>query len=117
VGRERDNNFAVACYDDNTIAELQATGEPDEIDMANWDITDPVEWREAIAAALIDLLADDRGLEYAWDKSEGQVVYRIPGHAHGDGKTDTDDSPVWILGSEADIGDIAMLPEVATDDA
>lgn len=33
---------------------------------------------------------------YAWDKANGAVVYRVPGMAHGDGRVDSDDSPVWL---------------------
>jgi hypothetical protein len=29
----------------------------------------------------------------------GQIVFRIPGHRHGDGQIDTDDNPVYLLGS------------------
>lgn len=53
---------------------------------------------------------------YAWDKRNGQVVYRIPGHQHGDGQVDSDESPVWLLGSEDDIDDISTLPEIVTND-
>jgi len=113
--REEDNNFAVACYDMNSVAELRASGELDEADMANWGISDPEEWREAIAAALIDLLADKDGRVYSWDKRNGQVVYRIPGHKHGDGQVDSDEAPVWLIGSEDDIDDVTMLPEVTVD--
>lgn len=52
---------------------------------------------------------------YAWDKRNGQVVYRIPGHLHGDGQVDSDDNPVWLLGDESDVDDISALPEVTTD--
>lgn len=67
------------------------------------------------------ITVDDSGRLYAWDKREGQVIYRIPGHQHGDGSIDSDDSPVWILGSEADVEaagfDIGDLPEADPDDA
>lgn len=53
---------------------------------------------------------------YAWDKRNGEVVYRIPGHRHGDGQTDTDENPVWLLGDESNVDDITALPEVTIDD-
>ncbi len=53
------NSFAAACYDDNTIAELQeALSEPaDSIDCHAWGIT-PEEWYEQIKLALAALLED-----------------------------------------------------------
>lgn len=38
---------------------------------------------------------------YGYDKRSGEYVYRIPGHRHGDGHVDSDDSPVWLLTDEA----------------
>jgi len=52
---------------------------------------------------------------YAWDKRNGQVVYRIPGHQHGDGQIDTDEQPIWLLGDETEVDDVAALPEVDTE--
>jgi len=52
---------------------------------------------------------------YAWDKRNGEVVYRIPGHRHGDGQVDTDESPVWLVGNQEDVQDVASLPEVIID--
>ena len=51
--RPVDNNFAVACYDQNTVAELKESleQEADKIDMSEWGITEE-EWRDAISAAL-----------------------------------------------------------------
>ena len=61
------NNFAVACYDQNRIEELQAarrayeTQRPDDDDMLRayayddmdtWGIEEPEEWYDAICAAL-----------------------------------------------------------------
>jgi hypothetical protein len=40
-------------------------------------------------------MANDR--VYAYDLNSGDYVYRIPGHHHGDGQVDSDESPVWIL--------------------
>ena len=50
--RDPNNNFAVACYNDNSMAELEAAMEsgPDEIDMKNWDISGE-EWTDAVTAA------------------------------------------------------------------
>lgn len=56
------------------------------------------------------------GRVYAWDKRNGQVVYRIPGHQHGDGQVDSDEHPIWLLGDEADVEDVAALPEVVVED-
>jgi hypothetical protein len=51
--RPQDNNFAVACYNMNSIQELEEalSEEPDATDMKNWNIG-PTEWRDAITAAL-----------------------------------------------------------------
>lgn len=54
------HGFAEACYDQNSIAELQAclnATEPDVTDMKNWGITAD-QWKEAITAALEDKSAD-----------------------------------------------------------
>jgi hypothetical protein len=50
------NAFAIACYDDNTIADLEAAlaGEPDQADMDAWEI-DADEWRAAIELGLAAL--------------------------------------------------------------
>ncbi len=57
---------------------------------------------------------------YAWDKTNGQAVYRIPGHQHGDGQVDTDDNPVWLLANDDDLArdqvDVYDLPEIAVPD-
>ena len=45
------NTFAEACYNGNTIDELEAADCPDEFDMDEWDI-DEDEWRESIELAL-----------------------------------------------------------------
>lgn len=50
-------DFAVACYDQNSIMELWAATEPDATDLTTWSIT-PQQWKEAIAAALEDKLVD-----------------------------------------------------------
>ncbi len=54
-----DNDFAAACYNDNTIPELQESlaGPPDETDMATWGITADG-WRSSIEQALTALLAE-----------------------------------------------------------
>jgi hypothetical protein len=48
-----DNTFAAACYDQNSIADLETAlaGEPDATDMATWDLTEE-EWRAQIEQAL-----------------------------------------------------------------
>ena len=51
---------------------------------------------------------------YARDIETGEIVYRIPGHRHGDGKVDNDLSPVWLLGDASDVDDPAALPLVDT---
>lgn len=47
------NTFAAACYDSNTVAELEAAlrGPVDENDCKEWNIT-PEQWREQIQLAL-----------------------------------------------------------------
>ncbi|MEQ6886456.1 hypothetical protein [Salicola sp. Rm-C-2C1-2] len=52
---------------------------------------------------------------YAWDKQNGQPVYREPGKRHGDGQQDSDDSPIWLLAEETDLpANVAPehLPEI-----
>lgn len=53
-----------------------------------------------------------RNRVYAYCPACGNVVYRIPGKRHGDGQQDTDDTPVWLLGDESDVDDVAALPDV-----
>jgi hypothetical protein len=51
---EKNNGFAEACYNDNSITELlEGLKQPaaDETDCKTWSIT-PTEWREAIIKAL-----------------------------------------------------------------
>ena len=47
------NTFAAACYDSNTVAELEAAlrGPANEQDCREWGIT-AEEWRESVEAAL-----------------------------------------------------------------
>ncbi|HDZ46748.1 hypothetical protein LCGC14_0121510 [marine sediment metagenome] len=40
---------------------------------------------------------------FAWDHQHSQVVYRIPGHHHEDGRDDSDLSPVWLPADESDL--------------
>lgn len=57
--RIEDNTFAAACYDQNSVEELQdalARNQCDE-DMAAWDLTAD-EWRAGIALALAAKLED-----------------------------------------------------------
>ena len=49
----RENTFAAACYDQNSIADLETAlaEEPDPQDMADWGLTAD-EWREEIELAI-----------------------------------------------------------------
>ena len=49
----KDSTFAAACYDQNSIAELEAalSGPADKTDCENWGIS-PEQWRAEIAQAL-----------------------------------------------------------------
>jgi hypothetical protein len=49
----QDNTFAAACYDMNSIADLEAAlvEGPDEIDMTAWNLT-PHEWEQQIKLAI-----------------------------------------------------------------
>lgn len=51
------NNFAVACYDCNTLEELQDTAYVDKTDCKTWDLCER-EWKEAIQAAIDEKLSD-----------------------------------------------------------
>jgi hypothetical protein len=51
-------NFAVACYETNTIEELKKDLEPDETDMKEWGI-DADQWRLAIECALGELESEE----------------------------------------------------------
>ena len=42
---------------------------------------------------------------FAWDHRREQVVYRIPGHTHDNGREDSDFSPVWLPSSESELPD------------
>lgn len=52
-GRDESNNFAAACYNDNSAQELldSLDAQPDPADEKAWDLK-PGEWRGAIVAAL-----------------------------------------------------------------
>ena len=54
-----DNTFAAACYEQNSVLELQLSlrREADKHDCAEWGIT-PEQWREQIEIALAAKLAD-----------------------------------------------------------
>ena len=54
--RDRDNNFALACYEGNSITELsRAVGMvPDKTDCKEWNICG-LEWLDAVFAALVEL--------------------------------------------------------------
>ena len=53
------NTFAEACYDQNSIDELEDAlkGDADKTDMENWGVT-AEEWREQIELALAEKRAD-----------------------------------------------------------
>lgn len=55
----QENTFAAACYDQNSMADLEAalTGTPDSADMAAWSL-DETQWREQITLALNAKRAD-----------------------------------------------------------
>jgi len=55
------NTFAEACYDMNSIAELEVAlaNEPDETDMKEWNLASD-EWREQIEIALNELKSDEK---------------------------------------------------------
>jgi hypothetical protein len=59
VSRIEGNTFAAACYDMNSIAELEESlqGDADRTDCENWSIT-PGEWRSQIELALAAKRAD-----------------------------------------------------------
>lgn len=40
---------------------------------------------------------------FAWDHHHSQIVYRIPGHRHADGREDSDLSPVWLPAEASDL--------------
>ena len=54
-----ENTFAAACYDQNTIADLEVAlaGAADELDMREWGLTE-AEWREQIELAIAALRED-----------------------------------------------------------
>lgn len=59
--RDPDSNFAVACYDQNSLAELREALHQrgaDRVDMRTWGLTRAAEWREALQAALGERLID-----------------------------------------------------------
>lgn len=63
AGKTRD--FAVACYDSNTLVEMarpHATIDADDTDCREWGIT-AVQWSQAIEAALRQRIADATGHE------------------------------------------------------
>ena len=63
--RDHNNNFAVACYDMNSLDELvAATGTPDEDDCREWGISGD-EWRAAIDAAIRQKI-EDSGFWVFW---------------------------------------------------
>lgn len=55
----QENTFAAACYNDNTIAQLEKAlaGRANKFDMKAWGLN-PIQWREQIKMALAALRAD-----------------------------------------------------------
>ncbi len=53
---------------------------------------------------------------YAIDRTTGDVIYRIPGHQHGDGQVDSDERPVWLLAPDQEPDDYDALPRVTVED-
>lgn len=55
----QENTFAEACYNQNSIEELEAAlqGKADATDMKGWGLTEE-QWREQIRIALQELKAD-----------------------------------------------------------
>ncbi|MCP4342926.1 MAG: hypothetical protein GY799_29595 [Desulfobulbaceae bacterium] len=53
------NTFSAACYDTNSIEELEQAlvGGPDSADMKEWNLSE-AEWRESVIAAVAELKAD-----------------------------------------------------------
>ncbi len=60
----QDNTFAAACYDQNSIAELEEAlrDGPDQTDMETWNLSE-TEWKEQIEEALAAKRADLEDLE------------------------------------------------------
>ena len=54
------NAFAEACYDQNTIEDLESalSGTPDVADMKEWKLSED-EWKEQIQEAIDELKSDD----------------------------------------------------------
>lgn len=54
-----DNTFAAACYNSNSIDELEQAliDGPDAADMANWGLSEN-EWRKQVERALTELRVD-----------------------------------------------------------
>ena len=59
----QDNTFAAACYNQNSIAELNEAlrNGPDAADMEEWGIS-PAEWSEHIKLAIAAKLEDEEAL-------------------------------------------------------
>lgn len=55
----QENTFAEACYNQNSIEELEAAlqGQANAADMKEWDLTEE-QWREQISIALQELKED-----------------------------------------------------------
>ena len=54
-----ENTFAEACYNENSIKDLETAlaGDPDKLDMAEWNLT-AYEWRDQIKMAISALRED-----------------------------------------------------------
>jgi hypothetical protein len=54
--RPEDTNFALACYEQNTLEELEQAmhGQPDAQDIATWNLRNNGEWIDAVVSAWAD---------------------------------------------------------------
>lgn len=50
--------------------------------------------------------------QYAYDPSQDAIIYRIPGHQHGDGQIDTEEQPVWLLWGSPDEWEQPMVADL-----
>jgi len=59
--RDHDNNFALACADENSIEELEEALQHDAYgcDIALWHLAGAEEWRAGVQAALAELRVTD----------------------------------------------------------
>lgn len=81
-GRNEDANFAVGCFNENTIEEL-VNGlnelEPDETDMKNYEIENVEEWYDAIYAALCECAVYKKDAKMLHELNVGDYVINYYG--------------------------------------